>query len=138
MKLIDDILFSQHYELKKKGKPVGSAKNTGLLLCSVLVVLLLLDLAFLLYVTGILKVASIGGLSGRSTGRLLAIPVVAIVFYFLYKVAGNQEKYEAMVARNEALSSEAQEVLYHSAMKRFLSIFGTLFGILLLEMFFSW
>jgi Ca2+/Na+ antiporter len=121
MKFFTDLLFTQYYELKSKGRPTKSAKNTGILLLSVLIILLGVTIFMALYTFGAFSITGSG--SGRATGRLVGIFFLAVIYGSIYQFYGKQEKYEAIIRDYETLSDEEQNEVYKRGMKHFFIAF---------------
>lgn len=121
MKFFTDLLFTQYYELKSKGRPTRSAKNTAILLLSVLIILLAVAIFMALYTFGAFNVTGSG--NGRATGRLVGVFFLAVIYGAIYQFYGKQDKYEAIIHEYETLSDEAQNDVYKRGMKHFFIAF---------------
>jgi hypothetical protein len=136
MKLLRNLLFSQYYELKKKDRPVKSAKNTGLILSSVFIVLTIVALFMLLYTTGIFK-GVYSPYSGKAMGRIGALLLFAISYGSMYVLYGKQDKFDALIASYEGLTIDEQESIYKKTMRQILTVFVVLMLIIILAAFFG-
>lgn len=123
MNFFTDLLFTQYYELKSKGRPTKSAKNTGILLLSVLIILLCVTVFMALYALGFFKSPDSSGMSGRALGRVVGIGVLALAYGGIYILYGKKEKYDALIKEYEMLSDEQQNEVYKNGMKRFFIAF---------------
>lgn len=122
MKFVRNLIYSQYYELKKKERPLNSAKTTALILATVMLVLVVVAVFMLILVTGVADGFE-SPWSGSATGRVAGILVFALCFGIVYFVYGRPEKYNALIKSYEALPESEQEKTYKHGMKQFALVF---------------
>ncbi|MBS3914919.1 MAG: hypothetical protein KG003_10490 [Bacteroidetes bacterium] len=135
MNFFEDLLFTQYYELRSKGKSTASAKNTGILLLSVLILLVLITIFMVINAFGILNNISTPW-NGKYIGKLLGIVFLALCFGAIYLFYGNPVKYDKIIQKYEQYSEEEQNLIYKTGMKKFLILFSVLLMLIVVFAFF--
>ncbi len=105
MKYLEALYGSQYYELTAKGKNGASGRFNGNIFLSVFIILvLLLIIAFLSTVSkdfsnniNHLFHSIFGYSSGKAIGRLLAIPLIFIIYFSVSKTVGSKTNYQKLV-----------------------------------------
>lgn len=125
MNVCEALICNQYAELKLKGKG-PSAKTNGVMLIAVSWMLYFISVFFLLYLLGFdaFKAISTNGLSGRSTGKLVAAVLLAGFYGLVYLLYGRQQKFDAITQRFDSLSSEEQKAISKKGLYYFIASFG--------------
>lgn len=131
MKWIEDLLFTQHYELKKKERPTKSAKSTGIILVSVFVVMMVVAVLMILFALGIFSSLNAFG-SGKSMGKALGLLLFGAAFGIIYLNYGSDNKYNALLDKYYQLNSLEQEAIYKKGLRKMLLIFISLMTIIII------
>ena len=131
MKFIEDLIYTQYYELKKKDRPIKSAKTTALVLVSVLGVLVITAVFMIFYASGIAKGIA-NPMGGRAMGKILALLAFGLVYAIVYGLFGRESKYNEIISSRELISEQEQENMYKSGMKNMAILFLLLMGIIII------
>jgi Ca2+/Na+ antiporter len=122
MNFFTDLLFTQYYELKSKERPTTSAKNTGILLISTLVIMALVAIFLVLNASGVIAAVA-APIQGRLLGRLVGAILLAAAFGVVYLIFGKQEKYDGIIREYERKPAAEQLQIFKSGMKKFFLVF---------------
>ncbi len=109
MTFLQALYGSQYKEIKDRGGDASKGRTNANLFLSVFFLLILI-LLFLL-ASKILPVPTpdTSGISGRAIGKLLAIPLIAIVYFIIINTIGTKTSYKKMVDEFYMLPSRVQE-----------------------------
>lgn len=140
MTFLEALYGSQYYEISQKGRDGNKGRLNGNLFLAALIVLLILVVMMLCikFVPGFnesmtQKVRSVFGYSsGRSIGKLLAIPVFGLIYLIILKTVGTESNFKSKV---EAFLQYPDEVKKKANAKLLIPFF--ILGIILLVMAFS-
>jgi hypothetical protein len=107
MTFIEALYGSQYSEIAQNGKDGSKGRLNGniflsafLFLCLILVFLFLTHFSkvFMQSTTNMI-VSGFGGMSGKAIGKILAIPIFAIIYLLVTKTIGTEENFKAAVTR---------------------------------------
>ena len=119
MNLFDCVTCNQYYELVKTGRDGKKALFNGNLLnatCILLLLLTFMNLAFLNTATErnfSEHIASVfGERSGKGIGELMAIPVLAIIYFAVKKTIGTEKHFERITAEFDALGETDKKAIF--------------------------
>lgn len=101
MTFLEALYGSQYYEIHKQGKDGNKGRLNGNLFLSAFIILLIIAIVMVCinFVPGFNEMISekmrnmAGSISGRSFGKLLAIPVLAIIYFIITRTVGSQENF---------------------------------------------
>jgi len=105
MTFLEALFGSQYLEIQQSGKDGNKARLNGNLFLSamlilaifiVVVLLMKLSVAFASDANGFMHAMS-GGLSGKSTGKLLAIPLLVFIYLALSRTVGSEVNFKKYV-----------------------------------------
>ena len=105
MTFLEALYGSQYYEISQKGRDGNKGRLNGNLFLAALIVLLLIAVLMICisFVPGFndsvtKSVRSIFGYSsGKSIGKLLAIPVFSIIYFIILKTVGTESNFKRKV-----------------------------------------
>ena len=105
MTFLETLYGSQYYEIHQKGRDGNKGRLNGNLFLSALIILFLFAILMVCisFVPGFEPamtkfIRSIFGYStGKSVGKLLAIPLMAIIYFIVSVTAGSQENFKRKV-----------------------------------------
>jgi hypothetical protein len=103
MKFLEALYGSQYYEIHQKGKDGNKGRMNANLFLAALIILFLLAIVLIgvSFVPGFNESLTksvrdiFGRSSGRSIGKLLALPVFAILYFVLSFTVGSKQKFTA-------------------------------------------
>jgi NADH:ubiquinone oxidoreductase subunit 6 (subunit J) len=115
MTFLETLYGSQYYEINQKGRDGNKGRLNANLFLSALIVLFVFAVIMICisFVPGFNETLSksirniLGGSSGRSIGRLLAIPLFAVIYFTTSLTAGNKESFKRKV---EAFMQQPDEI----------------------------
>ena len=105
MTFLEALYGSQYYEIQQKGKDGNKGRLNANLFLSALIILFIFAIIMICinFVPGFNEtltknIRSIFGYSsGRSIGKLLTIPLIAIIYFIVSKTVGNKENFKRKV-----------------------------------------
>ncbi len=105
MTFLEALYGSQYHEIQQRGGDVKKARLNGNLLLSMMVLLglIILYLAAIRFIPGFNYSVTrqmrnlFGYRSGKSIGRLLALPLYFLLFWILQKTTGNEANFKKQV-----------------------------------------
>lgn len=105
MTFLEALYGSQYYEIHQKGRDGNKGRLNGNLFLSALIVLLIIAVFMIsiTFVPGFEEKATksirsiFGYASGRSIGKLLAIPVFGIIYFIIIKTVGSESNFKNKV-----------------------------------------
>jgi len=116
MNVFKSLYCNQYYELKPKGKAHAARQNgTGLVTVGILfnLFVLLRIIALIFPEIGEAIVDFIdsffGSLSGRSTGKIIALISMGLIYFIVRYTLGNKINYNRMITSFETLDPQAQK-----------------------------
>ncbi|MCP4122322.1 MAG: hypothetical protein GY751_11260 [Bacteroidetes bacterium] len=116
MNVFKSLYCNQYYELKPKGKAHAARQNgTGLVTVGILfnLFVLLRIIALIIPEAGEVIVDSIdsvfGNLSGRSTGKIIALIPMGLIYFIVRHTLGNKINYDRMITSFETLDAQTQK-----------------------------
>jgi hypothetical protein len=135
MTLLEAIYGSQYQEISQRGGDGSKGRFNGNLLISVIFLLLLLTVIFVLMLipgmnesmTRSMQSFS-GSMSGKTMGKLLAIPVLFVLVALANFTVGTKNNYSRIIERFNSYPEEVRK----KANKKVLIAFFTIFGIMIL------
>jgi amino acid transporter len=135
MTLLEAIYGSQYQEISQRGGDGSKGRFNGNLLISVMLLLLLLTVIFVLMLipgmnesmTRSMRGFS-GSMSGKTMGKLLAIPVLFILVALANFTIGTKNNYNRIIERFNSYPEEVRR----KANKKVLIAFFSIFGIMIL------
>lgn len=135
MTLIEAIYGSQYQEISQRGGDGSKGRFNGNLLISVMLLLLLLTVIFVLMLipgmnesmTRSMRHFS-GSMSGKTMGKLLAIPVLFLLVALANFTVGTKNNYNRIIERFNSYPEEVRK----KANKKVLIAFFSIFGIMIL------
>ena len=138
MNLFDCITCNQYYELVKTGRDGKKALFNGNLLNTACIFLLLLTFVNIVFLNSAVEqtysesLASIfGERSGKRLGELMAIPLLAIIYFAVKKTIGTEPHFERITSAFDALSEPDKKAIF----KRGSVFLFTCFGLFLITFF---
>jgi hypothetical protein len=140
MTYLQAIYGSQYKEIAANGKDGNKGRLNGNILLSAIIFLILLDLLLFCIVTlaGFNRLLSenltdvFGFLSGKTVGKLLAIPLFALIYFAVSNTVGSQKNFEATVAAFNQLPATEQDTANKKVLVPFFSL---IIGLFILSMF---
>jgi hypothetical protein len=103
MTFLEALYGSQYVEIAKAGKDGNKGRLNGNIFLTAFVILCLLTLASLYYIFTKQMGASPGlsstGLSGKAIGKLIAIPLFALIYFVITKTVGSESNFRDYVER---------------------------------------
>ena len=137
MTFLEALYGGQYYELKQNGKDVAKGRINGNMFFSVFIILIILVMlmsimTFSDYYNTKWNNAlenNLGYASGKETGKLLAIPLFAIIYFIILKTIGTKSNYERLTNNFMQYPDDAKK----KANKKILVPFFILLAILLVE-----
>jgi hypothetical protein len=137
-KLIESIYGFQYEELVQNGKDGNKARQAGNLLVSAFIIVFLFLLILIVShipgmnnsLNGIFHKA-FGYSSGKFIGRLLAIPLLAIIYFIVKNVIGSEARFRQYV---EAFALYSPEEKKNSMMRVMIPFMGMLALLLILAL----
>jgi hypothetical protein len=131
--LLQRIYGMQYEELEQNGKDGNKARfNGNILVAAYLIVAILLLLLLVTWVPGYNEamtriIRSIFGYSsGKTIGRLLAIPLFAILYYVVTITVGSESSFRKQVEAYKQFSEEEKKKSLVKVMVPFMSMLGLL------------
>ena len=105
MSFLEALYGSQYYEIHQKGRDGNKGRLNGNLFLSVLIVLLIIAVFMICisFVPGFNESMTkstrsvFGYSSGKSIGKLLAIPIFAIIYFIILKTVGTKDNFKRKV-----------------------------------------
>ena len=105
MTFLEALYGSQYYEIHKQGKDGNKGRLNGNLFLAAFIILFIIAvlMACISFIPGFNESFSkkieraFGSISGRSIGKLLAIPVFAILYFIIMKTVGTEENFKRKV-----------------------------------------
>ena len=105
MTFLEALYGSQYYEIHQKGKDGNKGRLNGNLFLAAFIILFIIAvmMACISFIPGFNESFSkkieraFGSISGRSIGKLLAIPVFAILYFIIMKTVGTEENFKRKV-----------------------------------------
>ncbi len=140
MTYLEALYGSQYYEIAQKGGKVNAGRLNGNLFLSAFIILCIFVIMILLinfsenFENGInhLFEELFGHSSGKSIGKLLAIPLLGVIYFVLTKTIGNEANYEKFT---QAFLSYSDDEKQKASMKILKPFFIVLVLFFLLSMF---
>ena len=140
MTFLEALYGSQYYEIQQKGKDGNKGRLNGNMFLSALIILFILALMMISisFVPGFNEsltksIRSVfGDSSGRSIGKLLAIPVFGIIYLIIVKTVGSENnfknKVEAFMQYPEEVKKKANAKLLVPFFILLIIVFGLAFS----------
>lgn len=130
-KLLQRIYGMQYEELEQNGKDGNKARFNGNILVSAYLIVAFLLLILLLtlipsyneYITRTLR-GIFGYSSGKTIGRLLVIPLFAILYYAVMRTVGSEKAFLEHVEAYKQFSEEEKKKSLMKVMLPFMSMLG--------------
>ena len=105
MTFLEALYGSQYYEIHKQGKDGNKGRLNGNLFLAAFIILFIIAVMMVCinFIPGFNESFSkkieraFGSISGRSIGKLLAIPVFAILYFIIMKTVGTEENFKRKV-----------------------------------------
>ena len=105
MTFLEALYGSQYYEIHQKGRDGSKGRLNGNLFLAAFIVLLIIAVVMVCisFVPGFndsltRKIEqAFGSMSGKSIGKLLAIPVFGIIYFIILKTVGTEENFKQKV-----------------------------------------
>ena len=123
MTFLEALYGSQYYEIHQKGRDGNKGRLNGNLFLSAMIILLIIAVFMICisFVPGFNEsmtknIRSVfGDSSGKSIGKLLAIPVFAIIYFIILKTVGTEtnfkRKVEAFMQYPDEVKKKANAIL---------------------------
>jgi Ca2+/Na+ antiporter len=128
MTFLEVLYGSQYYEIHQRGKDGNKGRLNGNLFLSALIILFLFAVLMICIsfvpgfndtmTRGIRKI--FGYSTGRSIGKLLAIPLMAIIYFILSKTVGSEENFKK---KTEAFMQYPDEIKKNANKKLLIPFF---------------
>jgi len=117
--LFDALICNQYYELVKTGRDGSKALFTGNLLNSACILLLLLTLFNLTLLNDAASKnffeelgTRFGERSGKGLGELLAIPLFAIIYFFVKSTVGTKSRFQRLTERFDSMGEQEKKAVF--------------------------
>lgn len=117
MTFLEALYGSQYYEISQRGKDGAKGRFNGNIFLAVFVMLIILTIIALATtfsqevddkLTG--KLTDMFGYgNGKAVGRLLAIPVIAILYFIISKTVGSERNYNRLIDNFNQLPEEEKK-----------------------------
>ncbi len=139
MTFIEALYGSQYAEIDKNGKDGNKGRLNGNIFLSVFILLcIVLLFIFLTFLSKTFSqaatnavVANFGNMSGRSIGKLLAIPLFLVIYFVITKTIGTEANFKAVIAKFLTYPEEIRD----KANSKILMPFFIVLGLLILLIF---
>jgi Ca2+/Na+ antiporter len=143
MTFLEALYGSQYHEITSKGKDGSKGRFNGNLFLSafVIICLFLLIAVLSLFVddfsdkTNQLFHQLFGYSSGKTIGKLLAVPLLALIYLMITKTVGSERNYERITKIFSAYSEEEKQKATKKVLLPFLIILGLLLLFALIPQF---
>lgn len=143
MTFIEAIYGSQYSEIIKRGKDGSAGRLSGnLFLSAFIIISLFLVLTLIsMFFDGFADESSrffrkiFGHSSGKTIGRLLAIPLLALIYFVIAKTVGSAGNYEKMTKTFDTLPEEEKQKANKKALIPFFIVLGIFFIVLMSSVF---
>lgn len=108
MTFLEALYGSQYYEIHQKGRDGNKGRLNGNLVLSAFIILLLFTIILLMvnFVPGFEKsswkfIRNLfgNGFGGRSIGRLVAIPLLAVIYFVCAATVGSRKNFESLTRK---------------------------------------
>jgi hypothetical protein len=133
MTFLEAIYGSQYQEISQRGGNGSKGRFNGNLLISVLLLLLLLTVIFMLMlIPGMNEKMTrsmqgfTGSMSGKTMGKLLAIPVLFTLVALVNFTVGTKNNFDRIIERFNSYPEEIRKKANKKVLMAFFSIFGIL------------
>ena len=105
MTFLEALYGSQYYEIHKQGRDGNKGRLNGNMFLAAFIILFFIAIMMICvnFIPGFNESFSgkiervFGSISGRSIGKLLAIPAFAIIYFILIKTVGSEENFKRKV-----------------------------------------
>jgi len=139
MTFLEALYGSQYYELQQNGKDAAKGRMNGNVFLTAFVILIILVIAISIitfsdnYNTKWNNELDehLGFMSGKDAGKILAIPLFAIIYFVILKTIGTESNYQRVVNNFMQYPDEIKK----KANKKILVPFFVLLAVLLVESF---
>lgn len=139
MSYFEALYGRQYYEIHQRGGDTSKGRMNGNVFLAALIVLLLIDILLIgIALDNVFKNeltsrihSWFGVLSGRLIGKILAIPVFAVIYFIIVKIVGTETNYNRLVNNFMNYPDEIKK----KAMRKTLFPFGILIILLLISVF---
>lgn len=139
MTYLEALYGSQYYELTNKGRNGDAGRLNGnlflsafVIVCIFLIVTLLLSISTdLSHQANNLLHKVFGYSSGKTVGRLLAIPLMGIIYYVISKTVGSASNYARLTQSFMTYSDEEKQKANAKILKPFFIVLGLLLVLML-------
>lgn len=139
MTYLEALFGSQYHEIQKQGKDGSKGRLNANLFLSALIILFLFALFLVCFIfvphfknNSTRWLTNIFGSDGRATGKLLAIPLLAIIYFIVSNTVGNRRKFDNY---NASFMNYPDEIKARANIKLLLPFFILLFLVFGLAMF---
>jgi len=143
MTYLEALYGSQYYEITNRGKDGATGRlNGNLFLCAFVIICILLAFALLLTISEDLtnEINSLfnklfGYSSGKMIGRLLAIPMMGIIYLVISKTVGRKVNYDKITISFSKYPEEEKKKANIKILKPFFIVLGMLFILMMISLF---
>jgi len=140
---IEALYGSQYYEITSKGKDGAAGRLNGNLFLSAFVIICLFLVIVLLTTffdnfaveTNRLFHKLFGYSSGKTIGKLLAIPLLGLLYFVISKTVGSKSNYEKITKSFMEYPDEEKRKAGMKILKPFLIVLGLLFVLSMVSLF---
>ena len=139
MTFLEALYGSQYYELKQNGKDAAKGRTNGNMFLTAFIILILLIIGMTLITFNDYYNSAfnneienhLGFMPGKDIGKLLAIPLFAIIYFIILKTIGTERNYQRLTENFMQYPEEVKK----QANKKILIPFFILLATLLAESF---
>jgi len=143
MTFLEALYGSQYYEITQKGGNGSAGRLNGNLFLSALIILsIFLIILVLVIISADFKQGIdhlfekiFGYSSGKTIGKLLAIPLLAIIYFALTKTVGSQVNYGKLTKSFLTYSDQEKQKASMKILKPFFVVLGAFFLLALFSLF---
>jgi hypothetical protein len=143
MTYFEALYGSQYYEITNKGKDGASGRlNGNLFLSAFVIICILLVIAVLLTISDDFTNEAnhlfhklFGYSSGKMIGKLLAIPLLGIIYFAIAKTIGSAANYDRITKSFMEYPEEEKQKANMKILKPFFTVLGLLFVLMMLSLF---
>jgi len=143
MTYIEALYGSQYYEITSKGKDGATGRLNGNLFLSafVIICIFLIILVVTTFFDGFAQESNrlfhklFGYSSGKTIGRLLAIPLIGLLYFIISTTVGSKANYEKITKSFMEYTDEEKRKANIKILKPFLIVLGLLFVFSMISLF---
>lgn len=143
MSYLENLYGSQHYEISERGGDASKGRRGGNIFLAAFIILLFIAIAAVIFtfVDGTIHDVNqqfkkiFGRSSGKTIGRLLAIPLMAIIYFIISKTVGSVSNYKKYTDAFNLQSDEVKKKANIKTLRPFLIVLAVFFILAMSSLF---